>query len=74
MIFMARVFLVSVALFLLASCSKGRDKTAVPESNQKSAVTSTVSVAPKAIKPSRTASSTSRGNSEYNGITQFGNR
>ncbi len=76
MIFLVRVFVVSVALFLLASCSKGREKTAAPESNPKSAVTSTVSAAPKAkaVKASRMDSSAGKGSTEYNGITQFGHR
>ncbi len=68
-----RVLLLSVALFLLASCSRG----GAPESSTKSAVTATRSVsaaAPKAAKTSNAASSMRKGTSDYNGITQFGDR
>ncbi len=67
-----RVFLLSVVLFLLASCSRG----GAPDSSTKSAVTATrsVSAAPKAAKTSNAASSMRKGTSDYNGVTQFGDR
>ncbi len=79
-----RVLLLSVALLLLASCSRGGEKAAdtgktkAPESAPKSAVTATTTVSstPNAAKTSKAASSTSTRKEavDYNGITQFRDR